>query len=236
MLTNWRLQGETLNDLAEAANYNHWLHEILLAHAGRRVLEIGCGTGNIAEGFIKTGRIYLGVDLQEAHLRQARRRFGKQKGVSFKKIDLEKGVSVLRSFRPDTIVSVNVLEHIQDDEKVLNQCRKILSSQGKVLVFVPAMRVLYGSMDRTYGHVRRYEKEELEQKITRAGFLLETCFFTNRIGLFGWWWNGRVLKKQTIPRFQMLAYDRIFPYVMRLDRILWKLPFGLSLFCVARKP
>jgi len=227
-------QFETLEDLSGAVNYNHWIYTMLRPHLGERILEIGCGTGNITDHLSRHGRV-LAVDMHPGYLKEARRRFLKNKGVSFHRVDLEKHLPSLRSFRPDTIVCVNVLEHLKDDKKVLTQCFRLLPPGGKFLVFVPALQSLFGSMDVSYGHFRRYSREQLMERVAKVGFEVEQCRYLNLLGVFGWWLNGKVLKRRIIPRSQILLYDRIVWLAEKLEKFLPK-PIGVSLFCVGRKP
>ena len=162
-LKKWDGQRETLDDLSEAVHYNHWIYQIIRPYLGERILEIGCGTGNLTEYFSKHGPV-LAVDMHSGYLEAARTRLKKNPRVSFKKVNLERNLSLLRTFRADTIVCVNVLEHLFDDRRVLEQCFRLLPPGGKFLVFVPALQSLFGSMDRSYGHFRRYSLSGVKGK------------------------------------------------------------------------
>jgi hypothetical protein len=99
---------------------------------------------------------------------------------------------------------------------------------------VPALGSLYGSLDRALDHFRRYERAELLDKLGRAGFEIETSWVFNLFGVFGWYLNSRVLKRTTFPPVQLTLYDRLVP-LFRLESR-WRLPFGMSLIAIARKP
>ena len=227
-------QLETLEDLSEAVNYNHWIYKMLSPYLGQRILEIGCGTGNITASLASHGKV-LAVDTHPGYLAEARRRFPNAKNVTFHRVNLEKQIPSLRSFHPDTIVCVNVLEHLSGDDKVLSQCLGLLPKGGRFLVFVPALQALFGSMDVSYGHYRRYSLGQLADKMRRAGFEVEYCRYLNLLGVFGWWLNGKVLKRKVIPRSQILIYDRVVWLAEKMERFLPK-PIGVSLLGVGRKP
>ncbi len=229
----WDGQRETLEDLSAAVHYNEWIYGILRPYAGVRVLEIGCGTGNLT-GSLAEGRRVLAVDVHSGYLREARRRLRAVPGVAFKKIDLEKKLSALRSFRPDTVICVNVLEHLSGDHRVLRQCYGLLPPGGRLLLFVPALQCLFGSMDLSYGHFRRYSAGGLTGKMEKAGFQVAYCRYLNLLGVLGWWWNGKVLKRKIIPKSQMMLYDRVVGFTSKIERFLPK-PIGMSLFCVGEK-
>jgi ubiquinone/menaquinone biosynthesis C-methylase UbiE len=202
-------------------------------HLGRRILEIGCGTGNMT-GFLADRGDVLAMDVEEGYLRTARKRFKDRRNIRFKNMTAGKGWVLPKTFRPDTIVCVNVLEHILDDLKVLKACRSLLSPGGKVLVFVPALPWLYGSMDESYGHHRRYEKAALEALMAKAGLRVLDGRYLNLLGVLGWWLNGKVLRRPIVPKGQMMLYDAIVGVVGKFERFLPR-PIGLSLFCAAVK-
>jgi SAM-dependent methyltransferase len=230
----WDGQRETLDDLNLAVNYNRWIYENTAPHLGKRVLEVGCGTGNIT-GFLAQGRNVLAVDIHEGYLTEAQKRWGKRKNIRFQKFNLEKGLSAFKSFRPDTIISVNVLEHIETDQAFLKESLKLLPEGGRILIFVPAFQWLFGSMDTSYGHHRRYSKTSLNGKLEKAGFEVRYCRYLNLLGIAGWWLNGKILKRKIIPKGQMLLYDQILRFVAPVERFLPK-PIGLSLLSVGVKP
>lgn len=230
----WDGQRETLDDLSDAVNYNHWIYGILKPYLGNRILEIGCGTGNLTGYFAKHGKV-LAVDMHPGYLAAARERLKKNNRVSYKKVDLEKDLNSLAPFKPDTIVCVNVLEHLEKDRKVLERCLRLLPPGGRFLVFVPALPWLFGTMDESYGHYRRYTLPELNEKIAAAGFKVDYCRYLNLLGVLGWWWNGKVLKRKIIPKAQILIYDWIVQFSGKVERFLPK-PLGVSLFAVGRKP
>src|SRR6266540_2072355 len=133
----------------------------------------------------------------------------------------------------DTVMCLNVLEHIEDDEAVLRRFHDALSPRGRVLLIVPAMRMLYGTIDETIGHFRRYERDELSAKLRRAGFQVEEARYINLIGVPGWFLNGRLLRRKTVPGLQARLNDLLVP-VLRLERY-FRPSFGMSLLAVGRK-
>ena len=230
----WDGQRETLDDLAQAVHYNRWIYRMLAPRLGRRILEIGCGTGNLTEFLVSHGKV-LSVDVHPDYLAAARRRVPASASLSYRRVDLEKNLSGLRSFKPDTIVCVNVLEHLFDDHRVLEQCHRLLTPGGRLLLFVPALPFLFGSMDVSYGHFRRYTLGDLTAKAAQAGFTRDYCRYLNLLGVLGWWWNGKVLRKKIIPQNQLLWYDQVIRITGTFERFLPK-PLGLSLYYAGHKP
>ncbi len=134
----------------------------------------------------------------------------------------------------DTIVCMNVLEHIEDDASTLLDFASVLPSGGHLVLLVPSIKALYGTLDQHLNHFRRYDAQELRSKLTTAGFAIDELRFLNRVAVPGWWLNSRVLKRTVMPRGQL----RFFKWIMPLLRLEEKRPpsFGLSLLVLARKP
>lgn len=230
----WDGQRETLDDLREAVHYNRWIYANVERFLGKRILEVGCGTGNIT-GFLAQGRQVLAVDVHEGYLAEAKKHLSAGKNLKFQKLDLKRGLPAFKAFKPDTIITVNVLEHIETDDKFLMAAFDLLPPGGRVLAFVPAFQWLFGSMDESYGHHRRYSKKTLNAKLEKAGFEIEYCRYLNLLGVLGWWVNGKILKRKIIPKGQMLLYDQILRISAPVEKYLPK-PLGLSLLSVGVKP
>lgn len=226
-------QFETLEDLSEAFYYNRWIFRMMEPYLGQRILEVGCGIGNMTE-FMAEGREILAVDMHVGYLSEGRRRFRGRSNVFFKKMDLSNGLGQARTFKPDTIVCVNVFEHLKEDEGFLRDCFRLLPPGGKLLLFVPALSILFGSMDRHYGHFRRYSKSQLLKVTGRNGFLVLNSRYLNLLGILGWWWNGNVLKRKIIPRRQILLYNQIIRWAAPFEKYLPR-PIGLSVFYAGQK-
>src|SRR5258708_8485501 len=143
---SWDGQLETLDDLSEAVHYNQWIYGMMEPYLGSKILEIGCGIGNMT-GLLAQGRKVLGIDIHPGYVKQARARLKDKKNISFQVVDMGKKFPSFSSFKPDTIVCINVFEHIQADIRFLKECRKLLPPKGRILIFVPALPFLFGSMD-----------------------------------------------------------------------------------------
>jgi SAM-dependent methyltransferase len=133
----------------------------------------------------------------------------------------------------DTIICLNVLEHVKRDDLVLQNFWTILKEGGHLILLVPAMKVLYGSIDRYLSHYRRYEFHELTEMVQRAGFHVESVRYLNLLGSLGWFINGRLLQRKSVPGIQSRLFDCLTPY-LRFEQE-FNLPFGLSLIAISRK-
>jgi 16S rRNA A1518/A1519 N6-dimethyltransferase RsmA/KsgA/DIM1 with predicted DNA glycosylase/AP lyase activity len=212
----------TLNQLAELDRYNYWIYERISHALGRRVLEIGSGTGNITQFLCAEGREVTATDVVPSYRNKLERLFDGRPNVHVGKFDLTaKAPDAFVADPFDSIVCLNVLEHIEDDLFAL-------------ALLVPAHRFLYGVFDRAVGHFRRYERRELAGKLEKTGFAAREMKFFSLVAALPWLINGRLLKRDYIPTGQADLANRLVP-LLKLERLIGP-PCGLSLIAVAQKP
>jgi SAM-dependent methyltransferase len=226
---------ETLH-LVEAhlGRYNRWMFEQLAPAITGRVLEIGSGTGTMSAFLQGAPRLAL-TDVEPDSLRDLAARFGSQPGVTVDAWDLnEEAPERLRGEAFDTVVCLNVLEHIEDDEAALRRMHERLAPGGRLVLLVPAHPLLFNGFDRGVRHFRRYEKRGLAAQLGQAGFRLERAWYFNMLGALGWFVNGNVLGKTLLPAGQLRLIDALVP-VLKAEQWLPR-PFGLSVIAIARRP
>lgn len=224
----------TLNQLAELDRYNHWLYEQIASALGRHILEVGAGTGNITQFLSAAGRHVLATDVVPSYRRELQQQFSHNPHVRIGQFDLTTAAPAdFVAERFDTVVCLNVLEHIEDDLFALAQMRDVLAPGGRLALLVPAHRVLYGEFDRAVGHFRRYEKRELTDKLKQAGFAVREIKFFSLLAMLPWFINGRLLKKDHLPTGQANLANRLVP-LLRLEKLVGP-PCGLSLVAIAQK-
>jgi predicted SAM-dependent methyltransferase len=135
--------------------------------------------------------------------------------------------------RIDTIIILNVIEHLQDDLAAVKEIYETLVPGGHLIVMVPAMQFLYGSLDRAFGHFRRYTKETMGSIIRKASFKIMKSEYVNVIGMFGWFLYGRILKADRLPQKLCSHFNLVIP-LLKIERPVAYFT-GLSLILVAQK-
>lgn len=224
---------ETLEIMAAAPRFNAWMYQTVAPFVGRRVLEVGSGIGNMSAHILGGGPEHLVLtDLDAWYRDQLRQRFGGQPAVRVDQLRLPDPTARdrFRADRIDTIIALNVVEHIEHDIGALRTMREILVPSGRIVILVPALEALYGEMDKELGHFRRYTRRTLTDAFARADFRVDRMMWFNRAGVPGWWFNGRVRKVRRIPVDQLRTFDVLVP-LFRMERFL-PLPFGQSLIAV----
>jgi SAM-dependent methyltransferase len=134
----------------------------------------------------------------------------------------------------DTVLLLDVLEHIKDDVDLLHRLRSRLGAGGHLILKVPAMPSLYSPMDQAIGHWRRYDKARLSDVIRRAGLDVVGAWSFNAFAVPGWWWNGRVLKRRSPPGEQVAFFNRLVPVLRPLDKVA-RVFCGVSLIAIGRR-
>ncbi len=220
---------KTLEIMNKAPWYNGWLYSRISPFLGGQILEIGAGIGNFTKLLSKKGQV-TAIDYDKTYLSYLKRLVGGRAGWG----DIEKGKYFFRKKKFDSIVCMNVLEHIKNDKRALSNMRDLLKDEGRLVLLVPAHQFAYGLIDRDLGHYRRYTRDSLDVKLVSVGFKVKKIFYLNFLGLAGWWFNGKILKKRVIPSSQLGIFDLVSRPFLKLEEILY-LPFGLSVVAVAYK-
>ena len=224
-----------LNNLTGTPQYLSWLAQKLRPHVGDEVLEINAGIGNLAGRLMSRRTLYVAAESDPLHLHALRNRFLRTPNVAVQRIDptsLADLAGLENCF--DTVLCLNVLEHLEDPGAVLDSLNGTIRPGGSLLVLAPNVRGVYGSLDRKMGHKRRYAAAELGQLLASRGFAVERMESFNKVALLPWWAYGKLLRAGRISKLVLKIFDKSVWLWRRLDILLpWP---GLSLLAVGRKP
>jgi glycosyltransferase involved in cell wall biosynthesis len=224
----------TLDAFSDAPNFNRWMAETIGPSLGGKVLEIGAGIGNLTRILVRGRRSYIASDLEFEHLERLKSRLAHRPNLSIALLD----AAQIKQFEPflgkvDTVVCLNVVEHIEDDLGALRNIHAVLEEGGRAVILVPEGQSVYGTLDEALGHWRRYSEQQLGDVMRNAGFEVEKIIRFNRISRPGWWLNGRILKRRVISRFQLSNFDRGVWLWRRIDKMLpWR---PTSIIAIGRK-
>jgi 2-polyprenyl-3-methyl-5-hydroxy-6-metoxy-1,4-benzoquinol methylase len=223
-------QSEWLDLLEQAKNYNSWIFRMARPYLRGRVLEVGCGTGTFSASIASSVEHLTAVDIDADFVNRADQRLSGHPNVTVYRADATRELpdSVF-----DTVVMLDVIEHVADDAAMLGELVRRLSADGRIVLKVPAMPRLYNSLDRAVGHYRRYDRAMLERLAEAVGLSVELVESFNAAGIPGWWWNG-LWSNSVAPESQIGKFDKVVPILEGLERVL-HLPFGLSLIAVFQR-
>jgi SAM-dependent methyltransferase len=230
---------EDLEVMTDAENYVRWIFSELVApHLGKNVLEIGSGIGTYSPRIAADPKVKqltcVEVDLRCAETaREALAAAQVRKPVEH--IVADYLGAPLAKDQYDTVLLINVLEHLQDDRAAIRKARSELRMDGTLVIFVPAFGLLMSALDRRLGHHRRYTTASLRKLLEGAGFTVMTLRYYNLTGFLGWLWRFRILGRTEQSRGLVRFFDRvILPVQLRVERAV-ALPLGQSVYTVARK-
>ncbi|PRX50300.1 2-polyprenyl-3-methyl-5-hydroxy-6-metoxy-1,4-benzoquinol methylase [Prauserella shujinwangii] len=224
--------GRSLESDHGKPRYLAYQRELIRPHCGRSVLEVGAGLGEFAEGFTGLDRFVV-TDVDPDAVQQLKSRFADRTEVEVQQFDID-GHSTLGT-PVETLIAINVLEHIADDVDALRCLAKSVTGTGNIVLFVPGYEQLYGDFDRKVGHWRRYTPATVAGAARDAGLTVEVARPVNFLGAFAWWAAVRKGGVGAPDRRLVAAYDRFVVPVTRAIENRVRVPFGQSVLCVARK-
>jgi SAM-dependent methyltransferase len=217
--------------LHQSRRYNDWLWSRLGPALGDRVLEVGSGSGSFTR-YLRNHAAVVATDGNAQHLEQLRTRFRQHDNIRVQEVDWrDPDLDGLGAERFDTVLCLNTLERIEQDDDALATFASLLDPGGRVVVQVPAMHTLYGEIDRAIGHVRRYDRDELAAKLRRHGFTVEQARYVNFPGMLIWYLNSRILRRHRVPAMQARLAAALVPWLE--NRV--SPPWGMTLLVVGRK-
>jgi SAM-dependent methyltransferase len=218
---------QILGRLARAPRFNRWIADTLRPFCGERVLEIGSGVGNLSRMLVPR-RSYVASDINPLYLATLRRLQVNRPYLTAEYCDVNDLASFPKSAGGhDTVICLNVLEHVEDDRAALSNVKAVLSEEGRALILVPYGPWNYGALDRVLGHHRRYTRDSLERLASDCGFQVTNFIEFNRFGSLAWFVNGRVMHRRSFGLLQIWLLNLLTPLLRQIDRFLPLAPLSL---------
>ena len=228
-------EGTDLELLAVLTSYRDWIVSQFAPYLRGHIIEYGAGTGNISQLLVRfADRLDL-VEPSPNLIPALHQKFDGHSNVRVITGTLEETAAATPPESHDTVVIVNVLEHIEDDMGALEGFRRTLRPGGALLVFVPAMPSLYSELDRLVGHFRRYRMKDLRAKCKSAGFTVVKQAHFDILGVIPWWLINRVMGSTSFNHRLARAYDRYFVPMGRTIESVVHPPIGKNIVLVARR-
>lgn len=209
-------------------NYGLAAFKLVQKEFGKTILEIGAGIGNNLV-FIPKNKKVIAAEIDDEYIKILKEKFPK---IDVYKFNIEKdSVKFLKKkYNIDTIICFNVLEHIKNDKKAINNACDILPKGGKLILWVPRHKFLYSSLDKHLGHYRRYTKKELHALLDKQ---FNTKYFRfNTLGVAGWFIYGKLLRRKEVPAKEFWLFNKLFNKTIFLDKLS---PITLSYIVICEK-
>lgn len=233
--------GRELEAMAVASNYHHWILENFRPYLGKHLVEVGAGIGSFSALILKHHRCETLALVEPANgmydelATRARKLSSGTRVVTYHSTFAKAAPLIQAAQAPDSIIYVNVLEHIEDDQGELEIISQTLSEHGRAFVFVPALPWLYGALDERLRHFRRYRKHELEEKLQRAGFHNIFSTYFDFPGIVPWWVKYCLMRSVTMSPGSVKLYDQlVVPAARRIEAFVSP-PIGKNVIVIAEK-
>ena len=226
---------ESMFGVTAAPRYRQWEYDLVEPFLGSSVLEIGSGMGHFSEKLAEAGLERLVLSDHDAQcLERLRQSYAGRPEVEVVELALPGEVDL--GAPVESVVAMNVLEHIEDDAAALRSLASVLTPGGRIVLWVPAYMQLYGDFDRRVGHVRRYTPATMREAVQTAGLRVRHLRRVNFLGGLAWWAAvRRGGASRPNPRLVWLYDNLVVPVSRTVERVV-EPPFGQSLLSVADVP
>jgi SAM-dependent methyltransferase len=238
--TDFSYEGKDLETMSGATNYYRWMLGIFQPYLGKKLVEVGAGSGTFSKMLADTTASSLTLlepsDEMFPLLKDQAKQLKKQLPVNVYNDFLGNvAADIKKKHRPDTVIYINVMEHVEDDAAELKTVYNLLPDGGRLIIFVPALQGLMSDFDKKIGHYRRYSKTGLEQKVRKAGFNVATARYFDFIGIAPWWLKFTLMKSTVMQPGLTKVYDKfVVPVVSKLEGVITP-PVGKNVLLVAEK-
>jgi len=221
--------------LGRASNYNSWIGDQARTVVGRRVLDAGCGSGNITRQLLDRDQV-VAVDVWDDFVATMEASFHEATNLAVHQFDLADPAmtETLLQYELDSAICVNVLEHVEDHRQALTNIAGALRPGSAIFLLVPAFMLLYGEHDRADHHFRRYTKRSLRETVEPLPIRIESMRYMNLPGFFAWLLLVRLMRRQ-LNEDAIGFYDKLIPLIRRAESRV-RPPFGQTLVAVLRTP
>lgn len=221
----------TLESLGLAPSVSAWMLSTFRPFLGNDVFEAGCGSGNLTSHLLGSKSLRV-VDIDPVHVRSVQKKFGHLENVHASVADLESASTYDDLESVDSVLCVNVLEHMDKPDLALEGFCRVIRPGGYALILVPAHEWLFSAADTALEHRKRYTTTEVSEMLVSAGFEVQKCHEFNRLGVLGWYTN-KVMGRTTITKLQARLFGLLLPLAKVIERLTF-LP-GLSVVAVGRR-
>lgn len=184
---------ENLNQWDKISRYSQWMFNSYKEYIGKRVLDIGAGIGNMTKFYIDEADLVVTADIFEDQINIMKQRFINKKNFRAILFDIlnDDNIEDLKKDKFDTIILINVLEHLVDDKKAIERLKELITDDGHIIILVPALQSLYCFMDKNVSHHRRYNRGVLENLAKFYDLkVIENKYF-NFFGIFPYYFKGK---------------------------------------------
>lgn len=239
MMENYSEQGyRNLLILDKAKSFINWNYGEIRPYLKGKILEIGSGIGTYSAQIVRDfpqSPVFLN-DIDQDFIKTLEAKFSGYENIKIipkNLLDAAESRDAADLF--DSIVALNVFEHISDDVLALNNAYQMLAPGGRLIFQVPAHKFLYNHFDKVVGHYRRYSKNELMAKIRQTPFQIKNFFSFNFFSIPGWYIEGKIMKRKTISGHSIKCLNFLVPIFEFFEKYIFRKKIGISFIIILEK-
>tara|TARA_B100000029_G_scaffold391070_1_gene387869 strand:- start:678 stop:1370 length:693 start_codon:yes stop_codon:yes gene_type:complete len=222
--------GDELEIFDKATIWRKYIHFKTKKYFKNKFLEIGAGIGSFTENYESTFSEISISDLDEKNNKILQKKFKDYKNINITK---KKITDIEGTF--NTIIYLNVLEHIKEDKNEIREAEKKLNDGGYLVILVPAHQKLYSNFDKAVGHHKRYDKDFFKKNIFE-NLKMEKLIFLDFFGYFLYFFNNLFFKRDIYPsKFKIMVWDKIFTPLTIIADFCLGYRVGKNILCVYKK-
>ncbi len=232
---------DNLQQWNKISQYSKWMFEVYEDYVGKRVLDVGGGVGTVISYYIENADLVVTTELFDKQIDMMRERFKEYDYFHAYNMDLTTDdLGPLKKYTFDTIICINVLEHIEKDLATMQLFKTIVQPGGVIVICVPANSKLYCHLDKNAGHYRRYDKGQLREMARKCDLEVLDNFYFNLMGIIPYYIKGKFGKDKggTFSSDLKDNNSKIYNLATRLlkpiERV-WRPGTGISEFIVLKK-
>lgn len=181
---------ENLRQWDKIPQYSKWMFRQYSDYIGRRVLDVGAGVGTMMEYYIDDKELVVGIDIFEDQITLLKQRFDDKNLKAFCYDIMVDDLTELKKYHFDTVICINVLEHLYDDHLAIGRMNELIDEGGKIIIIVPAFQKLFSHMDTNAGHYRRYDRGRLVQLGKENNLKIIQNKYFNILGIIPYYTSG----------------------------------------------
>lgn len=230
-------EGNDLEAMIGADNYYAWILSTIRPYLGKSIVEVGAGVGSFSKLLLQSKPKTLTLIEPSKMFQLLQKNISSTKTTTVTPLHgyLKTETKAVKATKPDTIVYINVMEHVKDDRAEVKQAAELLQPGGRLIIFVPAFQALYSNFDKSIDHYRRYTKADLKKILNEAGLEVEYSRYMDMVGMGPWWFSFVVMKRTTLVPFLVKTYDKLCIPVIRFFESRIPAPAGKNVLVVARR-
>ena len=221
--------GKELENFESAKIWRKYIYFLIKKYIKAEILEVGAGIGSFTKNYIDDNSKITLTELDNSNFLFLQNRF-KENDITISKVETK---DIKKKF--DTIMYLNVLEHIKEDLREIEIAVDKLNNEGSLIFLVPAHNKLYSKFDKAVGHFKRYEIDFFKNLNIPQAKIVD-LYFLDCSGYTLYYLNKLFFKEEEYPsKFKILIWDKIFtPLTVILDFILGY-KFGKNIMCIIKK-